>query len=136
MSYHAHNLVAPAEAAYGNARKLAPADKRWPYLAGHLYNDAGRTADAIQAFEAALRIDGKDGPTLFSLAEVMLQQANVERAQQLFEAFEANSNEKAAALTGLGKTALAKRQYAVAVERLEEALKLSPDSTRLRQPLA
>ena len=57
MMYHAHNLVPPAEAAYSNARVLAPRDKRWPYLLGHLYNDSSKVAEAIVAFEAALALD-------------------------------------------------------------------------------
>src|SRR6195952_2689813 len=40
MTYHAQSLVPGAEAAYKNARMLAPRDKRWPYLQGHLYNDS------------------------------------------------------------------------------------------------
>jgi len=63
MTYHAQDLVAPAEVAYADARLLAPDDKRWPYLQGHLYNDASRVAEAIQSFEAALAIDRNDAPT-------------------------------------------------------------------------
>jgi tetratricopeptide (TPR) repeat protein len=64
MTYQAQSLVSPAEAAYTNARLLAPGDKRWPYLQGHLYNDASRVAEAIHAFEAALALDGRDTPVL------------------------------------------------------------------------
>jgi tetratricopeptide (TPR) repeat protein len=136
MSYQAHSFVAPAEAAYRNARALAPREKRWPYLQGHLYNDAGSMAEAINAFEAASSIDGEDGPILFSLAEVSLQHGDLDKAQALFEKFQSKGDEQAAALAGLGKVALAKHQFAVAIERLEQALRLSPDSSRLRQPLA
>jgi tetratricopeptide (TPR) repeat protein len=52
---------------------LAPRDKRWPYLMGHLYNDSARQEKAIEAFEAALAIDPEDPATIFSLAEVSLQ---------------------------------------------------------------
>ena len=136
MSYHAHSLVTPAESAYRNARTLAPLDKRWPYLLGHLYNDEGRMEEGIKAFDAALALDGNDVPTLFSLGEVSLQHGDLDRAQALFERLQSQSGEPAAALTGLGKVALAKRQYPVAIERFEQALKLSPESSRLRQPLA
>ena len=44
MTYHAQSIVPPAEAAYSNARVLAPRDKRWPYLLGHLYNDSSRVS--------------------------------------------------------------------------------------------
>src|SRR5256885_13326115 len=136
MTYQAQSLVPPAEAAYVNARALAPADKRWPYLLGHLYNDASRVPEAISEFEAALAIDGRDSPTLFSLGEVYLQHGNFDKARTMYQKLESDGDARAAALTGLGKDALATHQYKEAVEYLEGALKLSPASTRLRQPLA
>jgi tetratricopeptide (TPR) repeat protein len=136
MTYQAQSLVPPAEAAYANARILAPRDKRWPYLLGHLYNDASRVPEAITAFEAALAIDGQDGPTLFSLGEAYLQHGDFDKARRMYSKLESNREARTAALAGLGKVALAQHQYSDAVRYLEEALGLSPGSTRLRQPLA
>jgi tetratricopeptide (TPR) repeat protein len=136
MTYQAQSLVPSAEAAYANARILAPNDKRWPYLLGHLYNDASRVPEAISAFEAALALDGQDGPTLFSLGEVYLQHGDFDKAQAMFSTLESNRDARAAALAGLGKVALARHRYQDAVHYLEEALGLSPGSARLRQPLA
>jgi tetratricopeptide (TPR) repeat protein len=136
MTYQAQSLVSPAAAAYANARTLAPGDKRWPYLLGHLYNDASRVPEAIDAFEAALALDGQDGPTLLSLGEAYLQHGDLEKARSMYAKLESNREARAAALTGLGKVAMAQHQYGEAVHYLEEALGLSPGSTRLRQPLA
>jgi len=136
MTYQAQSLVAPAEAAYANARALAPANKRWPYLQGHLYNDASRVPEAISAFEAALAIDGRDGPILLSLGEAYLQQGEFDKARAMYARLESHRDARAAALAGLGKVALARHEYKEAVGYLEEALKLSPGATRLRQPLA
>jgi tetratricopeptide (TPR) repeat protein len=136
MTYQAQSLVAPAEAAYVNARALAPADKRWPYLLGHLYNDASRVPEAISAFEAALAIDGRDSPILLSLAEAYLQHGEFEKARTMYTKLRSDRNAQAAALAGLGKVAVATHQYKEAVGYLEEALKLSPGASRLRQPLA
>ena len=136
MTYQAQSLVPPAEAAYANARTLAPGDKRWPYLLGHLYNDASRVPEAIGAFEATLAIDSRDGPTLFSLGEAYLQHGDFDQARTMFEKLAADADARAAALAGLGKVALARHRYREAVDHLEQALKLSPVSTRLRQPLA
>jgi len=136
MTYHAQDLVAPAAVAYENAHLLAPNDKRWPYLQGHLYNDASRVADAIHSFEAAHAIDRNDPPTLQALGQVYLQQGEFDKAQALFERLSNDKNSRAAALAGLGKVALARHDYRVAVDRFEEALKLWPGATRLRQPLA
>src|SRR4030095_9811051 len=136
MSYHAQNFVPAAEAAYANARVLAPRDKRWPYLLGHLYNDASRVPEALRAFESALAIDGGDAAILFSLGEVYLQHGDLDKAGAMYAKLEPVSATRAAALTGLGKVALAKHQYREAIGYLEEALKLASDATRLRQPLS
>lgn len=136
MTYHAQDLVAPAAVAYDNAHLLAPKDKRWPYLQGHLYNDASRVAEAIQSFEAALAIDRNDPPTLQALGQIYLQQGDFDKAQTMFERLLNDKNSRAAALAGLGKVALARRDYRTAIDRLEEALKLWPSASKLRQPLA
>jgi tetratricopeptide (TPR) repeat protein len=136
MTYHAQDLVAPAEIAYANAHLLAPRDKRWPYLLGHVYNDASRVPEAIQAFESVLSIDRNDAPTLQVLGQVYLQQGEFDKAQTLFERLLVDKNARAAGLAGLGKVALARRDYRAAIDRFEEALKLWPAASRLRQPLA
>jgi tetratricopeptide (TPR) repeat protein len=136
MTYQAQSLVPAAEAAYIDARLLAPRDKRWPYLLGHLYNDASRVPEAIAAFEATLAIDGRDSPALFSLGEACLQHGDFDKARAAFTKLQSDPDARPAALAGLGKVALATHQYQEAVDKLEQALRLSPSSARLRQPLA
>lgn len=136
MTYHAQDLVAPAAVAYANAHTLAPDDKRWPYLLGHLYNDSARVPEAIASFEEVIAKHPSDAPTLLSLGQIYLQTGAPDRAQAMYERLQAQPGGQAAALAGLGKVALAKRDYPVAVARLEEALKLVPQAARLRQPLA
>jgi Flp pilus assembly protein TadD len=136
MTYQAQSLVHPAEVAYANARTLAPDDKRWAYLLGHLYNDASRVPEAISNLEAALSIDRRDSPTLLSLGEAYLQHGDFDKARTMYERLRSDADARAAALAGLGKVALATHQYKDAVGYFEEALKLSPGATRLRQPLA
>ena len=136
MIYHAQDLLKPAETAYDDARMLAPRDIRWPYLEGHMYNDSGRVPEAIRTFEAALAIDGADLPTLISLGQVYMQHGDLDQAQQLFEKARSNKEGRAAAETGLAKVAMTKRDYKVAIGHFEEALKLWPSASRLRQPLA
>jgi tetratricopeptide (TPR) repeat protein len=136
MTYQAQSLVPPAEVAYANARALAPGDKRWPYLLGHLYNDASKVPEAIAALEAALAIDRRDSPSLLSLGEAYLQHGDFDKARTMFERLASDRAARAAAAAGLGKVALATHQYKDAVGYFEEALKLSPGANRLRQPLA
>jgi tetratricopeptide (TPR) repeat protein len=136
MTYHAQDLVLPAAVAYADARLLAPREKRWPYLQGHLFNDAARVPEALAAFEAALAIDGRDPATLLALGRAYLQTGNLERARSLFERLGEDPKARAAAAAGLGKAALLAHGYPDAIAKLEEALRLAPDASRLRQPLA
>lgn len=136
MTYQAQSLVPAAAAAYANARALSPRDKRWPYLQGHLFNDASRVPEAIGAFEAALAIDGRDGPALFSLGEACLQHGDFDKARDAYLRLQSVADAGPAAEAGLGKVALATHHYQDAVDHLEAALKLVPGASRLRQPLA
>jgi tetratricopeptide (TPR) repeat protein len=136
MTYHAQDLVVPAAVAYADARLLAPREKRWPYLQGHLFNDAARVTEAIKAFEAALELDGRDPATLQALGRAYLQVGNVERARVMFQRLGENEKARAAAAAGLGKVALMAHDYPHAIAQFEEALRLEPGASHLRQPLA
>jgi tetratricopeptide (TPR) repeat protein len=136
MTYHAQDLVTPAAIAYANARVLAPSDKRWAYLQGHLFNDSSRVDEAIEAFESAVRIDTGDAPALLALGQVYVQHGDLDKAEATFARLQSDAKTRAAALAGLGKVALTKRDYRRAIDFFEEALKLWPAATRLRQPLA
>jgi tetratricopeptide (TPR) repeat protein len=136
MAYHAQDMVGAAEAAYRNAHALAPREKRWPYLLGHLYADSSRIPEAIAQFEAVLAIDAADTPAQVYLGQLLVQQGELERARNLFEQAMQKPPALAAAHTGLGKVALAQQKYADAAQHFEKALELSPASSRLRQPLA
>jgi len=136
MTYHAQDLVAPAAVAYANAHKLDPDDKRWPYLLGHLENDSSRVPEAIASFEEVIAKHPTDAPTLLTLGQIYLQTGAFDKSQSMYERLKSQPGGQAAALAGLGKVALAKRNYALAVTDLEEALRLAPEAARLRQPLA
>src|SRR6185436_8795832 len=120
MVYHAQDLPTPAEVAYLNARRLAPRDKRWPYLLAHLYADSSRLPEAIQTFEAVRAIDPEDAPTRIYLGQLYLQGGEFGKARASFEKARASRDTRAAALAGLGKTALAAGQYKEAAEHTSE----------------
>jgi tetratricopeptide (TPR) repeat protein len=136
MNYHAQDLAVPAEVAYLNAHELAPRDKRWPYLLAHLYADSSRLPEAIEMFEVVRNIDENDVPTQIYLGQLYFLTGDLDKASVMYERVQSHKDARAAALAGLGKIALARGRYTEAVDRLEEALKLSPAATRLRQPLA
>jgi tetratricopeptide (TPR) repeat protein len=136
MVCHAQQFSPCAQAAYGNARLLAPQDLRWPYLLGHLLADNGQHEPAARSFEAALALDGNHAPTLFSLGEVLLQRGEFERARGLFVKLQDRPDARAAALAGLGRVALANQDPRAAIGHYEEALRLWPAASRLHYPLA
>ena len=136
LVYHAQDLPSAAQAAYENAHALAPKDKRWPYLLGHLHADASQVPEARDAFEAVLAIDANDVPAQVYLAQVYLLQGELDKSRVLFAKAMANPDAKAAALTGLGKVALARKDYPEAARDLEQALALAPGAARLFNPLA
>jgi tetratricopeptide (TPR) repeat protein len=110
MTYHAQSVRDPAAAAYINAHALAPRDKRWPYLLGQLYADGSKIPEAIAAFESALDIDPNDAVTQIFLGRLYLKQGLPDKARQLSKR-RIKDEARAAALTGLGKAALAQSQY-------------------------
>jgi tetratricopeptide (TPR) repeat protein len=136
MVYQAQDLTAPAEVAYVNARRLDSHDKRWPYLLAHLYADQGRVSEATKYFETARDIDPTYVAAEIYLGQMYLQNGELDKARSSFERAKGDKEGKAAALAGLGKVALTAGDYQQATVWLEEALKISPGASRLRQPLA
>jgi tetratricopeptide (TPR) repeat protein len=136
MVYHAQDLTAPARVAYINAHRLDPRDKRWPYLLAHLYADQGNIPEAIKHFEIVRTIDRSYVPAEIYLGQMYLLNGELDKARSTFEVAKADKDAEAVALAGLGKVALAGNQYKEAAALLEEALKLRPNASRLRQPLA
>jgi tetratricopeptide (TPR) repeat protein len=136
MVYHAQDLTTPAEVAYMNAHRLDPHDKRWAYLLGHLYADQGRISEATKYFETVRDIDPAYVPAEIYLGQMYLSNGDLDKARSIFEKARGNKEGKAAALAGLGKVALAGGRYEEAAASLEEALRIWPSASRLRQPLA
>ena len=136
MTCHAQQFTPCAQAAYRNARLLAPRELRWPYLLAHLYADSARLDEAAALFEAALALESNDAPTLFSLGELLLKRGELTRAHSLFAQLKDRPDSRAAALAGLGRVAMARHEAPAAIAHFEEALRLWPSASRLRFPLS
>ena len=119
-----------------NAQAVAPHDPRWPYYLAHFHNYRSEHARAIALFERALELRPADVPTLVRLAGLFLDQGRLDDAQVLFQQALDHDPRSAAALAGLGRAALARRDHAQAVELLTRALTLEPEATSLHYPLA
>ena len=125
-----------ADACFSNARTLAPADMRWPYFLGHVFRLRNDFTRAAAAFEDARTLAPSHVPTLVWLAEIHLAQSHPEQAEPLLNQARTLDASSGAVRFGLGRVALAKQEYAAAVEHLEAALAAAPAATRIHYPLA
>ena len=125
-----------AESCYLNAQALAPNDRRWPYLLGHLYKVKGPLGQSVASFERALQLQPTDVATLVSLGEVHLTEGRHDAADPLFQKALTVQVDSAAARVGAGRVALARGDHAQAVRILEMALSVDPQATSIHYPLA
>jgi Flp pilus assembly protein TadD len=84
MAYHASTLPEAAQQAYAAAETIAPADARWPYYAGLLFEERGEHDAARLAFSRATAIDADHGLAWFHLAEIAFKEANAEDARAAY----------------------------------------------------
>jgi tetratricopeptide (TPR) repeat protein len=124
-----------AESSLLNAQTLAPAEARWPYYLGHLYKLRGEAAKSASAFERALAAQPNDVATLVWLGNEYLEDGRPEAADPVFTKALSLQTRSAAAYSGLGRAALARKNYSEAVANLEHALELSPKASALEYPL-
>ena len=125
-----------AATCYLAAQALVPDDARWPYYLGHLYRLQGETVKASQFFTRALDLRPTDTPTLIWLGEMFLDQDRPDEAEPLFRRALSRDPGSAAALSGVGRAALAKRDFARAIDHLERATAAEPQALSLHYSLA
>src|SRR5260221_14180219 len=74
-------------------------------------------------------------PAEIYVGQMYLFNGELDKARSIFEKARGDKDAGAAALAGLGKVALAGGPYKQAAARPDVALNLSPNPSRLRQPL-
>ena len=125
-----------AEACLTNAQTLAPSEMKWPYYLGHVFRLEHDDARAVTAFERVLMLQPTDVPTLVWLSELHLAANRTDEAERLLTTAKSLAPESGAVSFGLGRVALARKQYSQAVTFLENALRVAPAATRVHYPLA
>jgi tetratricopeptide (TPR) repeat protein len=125
-----------AERCFRNAQMLAPGDFRWPYYLGHLFIGSGELTKAAERFEQALRLRPAEFAALVWLGHVYIELGRPEAAEPVLAKARALGRDTAAVLYQLGRASLAKKDYATAVQHLEEAVRLNPAAAVIHQPLA
>ena len=135
MVYQAYNLRDTAVSCYRNAARLEPDEFRWHYYLGHLHHDEGQEDDARVSLNRSLALRPGDVPAMLLLARIEFESNRLDRAESLYRSILAAAAENPGALFGVGKTAVARKDYAVAVEQLEHALRRAPQATEIHYPL-
>jgi tetratricopeptide (TPR) repeat protein len=125
-----------AESYLLTAQQLAPDEVRWPYYLGHLARIAGQSDKAVSFFERTLQIRPDDLAATIWLANVYLDQGRPELAEALFSRVIARQPHVFAARFGLGRAALAQRNFTTAVEQLEAAHSTDGRASIVHYPLA
>ncbi|TDI45985.1 MAG: tetratricopeptide repeat protein, partial [Acidobacteria bacterium] len=136
MVYQAYNLHDTAASCYRNAARLEPDEFRWHYYLGHLHHDEGQEDDARVSLNRSLALRPGDIPATLLLARIEFESNRLDRAESLYRSILAAAAENPGALFGLGKTAVARKDYAVAVEHLEHARRRAPQATEIHYPLS
>ena len=126
--YQAHRLLEPALACYREAHALDPGSFAWAYYLGVLAAGAGDIETARPAFRHALDLRADDAPALVRLADLELEQAQVDEAELLYVRA-AVVNDSAAVAYGMGRVAEERGAYAEAIGQFERALTLQPGAS-------
>jgi tetratricopeptide (TPR) repeat protein len=131
----AHELIAHARVAYGNAIALRPGRQEWHYLLGLVEVFDGNYQAGIESLSRALEIYEDDYAALIHRGRARLEAGQLEQAEEDFTTALQLAPESAAAAGGLGRVALQREEYEKAIERLQRALNLDPAASRLHELL-
>jgi tetratricopeptide (TPR) repeat protein len=134
--YHAHHVNTAAEAAYRNARVLAPESFEWAFLLGYLYRQTDRPEQAVAQLEDALELRPEDPYTRYRLAEALLDLHRPAEATLILEPVQDMQGLAAGVAYALGRAALAQRRFEEAARHLEAALAAQPQAAKVHYPLA
>jgi tetratricopeptide (TPR) repeat protein len=129
-------LLEAALPCFENAAALAPADFRWPYLAGVAWQRRGDLDRARQHLLRATELQQPFPAGLCRLGEVELLRGDLDAAVRAFTAALAFPGTAAEAHFGLGRAALRRGDARLAAEHLEAVLAAQPGASAVHAPLA
>jgi tetratricopeptide (TPR) repeat protein len=134
--YQAYEFGDAALATYANAAKLQPQSFRWHYYLAYLSEKRGDADAAVREYRRALALKPNDGCAMLRLAQVELELSNLDTAKSWLRNPAAQRAAPAAAITELGKVALAEHQYQIALKYFTEALAIEPKAASIHYQLA
>jgi len=120
---------------YRNARRLKPAEPRWPYYLGLLAEGAGDLDAAEAYFSAAAGLAPDVVAPRIRLGDLALRRQEPDRAEVFYREVLAGHPESPGALLGKGRLALLRGDPAAALEPLETLSALQPEAVEVRYSL-
>ena len=125
-----------ASTAFVDAQTLAPNDMRWPYYLAHVERMRNQPAKAAALFERVLTLQPEHVPSLIWLGAMQLLAGNVDGADAALGKALALQPHDPAALYHGGRVALTRREYRLAVDRLNASLAAAPAASSIHYPLS
>ena len=121
---------------FANAQELAPADFRWPYYLAQVYRLESNLPEATGLLARVLQLSPDYVPALVWLAAVDVDLGRLDAAEPLLNRALTLQPESTAAMYWLGRTALARRDYRTAADRLEQGLARDKGRSKFQYQLA
>lgn len=125
-----------AAVGFYDASQLAPKDARWLYLRGVVARVQKRNAEARADFEAALALDKVYLPIRYRLSDTLIDLGNLDAAHAVLAGALQASDKLASSFAMIGRLEIRQKNYAAAIEHLQQALKLEPQANALYKDLA
>jgi tetratricopeptide (TPR) repeat protein len=133
--YQAYSFDEAALACYRNASQLDSEPFPWFYYQGYLRQKNGDAEGAERDYRRAIALKASYRPALLRLGALELTLDHPDAARDCFTKARAQQD-SSAALTGLGKVALAEHQYNAALEDFNEALAREPKASSIHYQMA
>ncbi|MEE8524392.1 MAG: tetratricopeptide repeat protein [Thermoanaerobaculia bacterium] len=133
--YLAYDYLLAGVACHEAARERRPDSFADSYLLGYAYDRLGKPDESIAAYERGVELDPENPAALLRLANHLLAQRRLERAEALFERAYRADGSCVGALYGSGEVARQSRDDETAVRLFTKALEQSPQAAQIRYAL-
>jgi tetratricopeptide (TPR) repeat protein len=128
--------IAGAQATLESARRRHPDDAGLLRLLSDVYRRARRTADAMDAAERALALDGTSTQNVVCFGDALLATERLEGAEKAYRVALAVDPRDGRAAFGLGRVALVRGDWFGALAAFERAHAIAPQDADVRYNLA
>jgi tetratricopeptide (TPR) repeat protein len=135
MVLHANHFTPESDRAYAEAHRLAPAEFRWVYFRGVLWQDS-KPSWALKYIDRAIRLDAEYGPAFIRRGLILESLGRDDDAWWAYRAAIRLEPSNLSAHVHLGQLELKRNDLEAAVQHLEKALAGRPDDAAVLSALA